>query len=38
LREKCELRAIEKRVLKKIFGPNRENVTADWRKLHRGTS
>jgi hypothetical protein len=25
---------IENRVLRRIFGPRREEVTGDWRKLH----
>jgi hypothetical protein len=24
----------EKRVLRRIFGPNRDEVTGEWRKLH----
>jgi hypothetical protein len=24
----------ENRVLRRIFGPNRDEVTGDWRKLH----
>jgi hypothetical protein len=28
------LRVFENRVLRKIFGPKRDGVTADWRKLH----
>jgi hypothetical protein len=24
----------ENRVLRRIFGPNRDDVTGDWRKLH----
>jgi hypothetical protein len=24
----------EKRVLRRIFGPEREEITGDWRKLH----
>jgi hypothetical protein len=24
----------EKRVLRRIFGPKRDEVTAEWRKLH----
>jgi hypothetical protein len=28
------LRVFEKRVLKRIFGPTRDEVTAEWRKLH----
>jgi hypothetical protein len=26
----------ENRVLRKIFGPKREEITAEWRKLHNG--
>jgi hypothetical protein len=29
------LRATENRVLSRIFGPKREEVTAEWRKLHK---
>jgi hypothetical protein len=28
------LRVSEKRVLKRIFGPKRDKVTGEWRKLH----
>jgi hypothetical protein len=34
LREECRLRVFENRVLRKVFGPKREEVTGDWRKLH----
>jgi len=34
LREKRGLRAFEKRVLRRIFGPKRDEVTGEWRKLH----
>jgi hypothetical protein len=34
LREEHRLRVIESRVLRRIFGPNRDEVTGDWRKLH----
>jgi hypothetical protein len=27
-------RVFENRVLRRIFGPRREEVTGDWRKLH----
>ena len=33
LREECRLRVFENRVLKRIFGPKRDEVT-EWRKLH----
>ena len=28
------MRVLENRVLKRIFGPKREEVTEEWRKLH----
>jgi hypothetical protein len=34
LREKSRLRVFENRVLRRIFGPRRNEVTGDWRKLH----
>jgi hypothetical protein len=34
LREEHRLRALENRVLRKIFGPKRDEVTGEWRKLH----
>jgi hypothetical protein len=34
LRGKRGLRAFENRVLRRIFGPKRNDVTGDWRKLH----
>jgi hypothetical protein len=34
LREEHRLRAFENRVLKRIFGPKRDEVTGGWRKLH----
>jgi hypothetical protein len=34
LREKHRLRAFENRVLRRIFGPKRDEVTGEWRKLH----
>jgi len=34
LRKKRGLRVFENRVLRKIFGPNRDEVTGEWRKLH----
>jgi hypothetical protein len=33
LREEHRLRVFENRVLKRIFGPKRDEVTGDWRKL-----
>ena len=34
LREECRLRMFEIRVLGRIFGPKRDEVTGEWRKLH----
>jgi hypothetical protein len=34
LREEHRLRMFENRVLMRIFGPKRDEVTGDWRKLH----
>jgi hypothetical protein len=34
LREKRRLMVFEKRVLRIIFGPKRDKVTGEWRKLH----
>jgi hypothetical protein len=34
LREERRLRVFENRVLRKIFGPKRDEVTGEWRKLH----
>jgi hypothetical protein len=34
LREEHKLRVFENRVLKGIFGPERDGVTGGWRKLH----
>jgi hypothetical protein len=34
LREERRLRVFENRVLRRIFGPKRDEVTAEWRKLH----
>jgi len=34
LREKRRLRLFENRVLRKIFGPTRNEVTGEWRQLH----
>jgi hypothetical protein len=34
LREKHRLRVFENRVLGRIFGPKRDDVTGEWRKLH----
>jgi len=33
-REERKLRVFENRVLRRIFGPRREEVTGKWRRLH----
>ena len=35
LREKRGSMVFENRVLRKIFGPKRDEVTREWRKLHK---
>jgi len=35
LREECSLRVFENRVLRRVlFGPKRDEVIGEWRKLH----
>ena len=34
LREERRLRVFENRVLRRIFGPKRDEVTGEWKKLH----
>jgi len=34
LREERRLRVFEKRVLRRVFGPKRGEITEEWRKLH----
>jgi hypothetical protein len=34
LREEHKLGVFENKVLRKTFGPKRDEVTGDWRKLH----
>jgi hypothetical protein len=34
LREECRLRVFENKVLRRIFGPKRDEETGKWRKLH----
>jgi hypothetical protein len=34
LREEQRLRVFENRVLRRIFGPKRDLVTGEWRRLH----
>jgi hypothetical protein len=35
LRDACRLRVFENTALRRIFGPKRDKVTGDWRKLHK---
>ena len=34
MREERRLRVFENRMLRRIFGPKRDDVTREWRKLH----
>jgi hypothetical protein len=34
LREESRLRVFENRVLRRIFGPKRDEVTGEWRRIH----
>ena len=34
LREERRLRVFENRLLRRIFGPKRDEVAGEWRKLH----
>jgi hypothetical protein len=34
LREEHRLRVFQNRVLRRIFGPKKDEVTGEWRKLH----
>jgi hypothetical protein len=36
LRKKLRLRVYKNRVLRRIFGPKRDELTGNWRKLHNG--
>ena len=31
---RCDMRVFENRVLRRVFGPKRDEVTGEWRKLH----
>ena len=33
--EEHRLRVFENRVVRRIFGPERDKVTGEWRKLHK---
>jgi hypothetical protein len=35
LREEQRLRVFENRVLRRIFGPKRDEMTGEWRKLRK---
>jgi len=35
LREARRLRMFENKVVRKIFGPKKDEVTAEWRRLHK---
>ena len=37
MREKRRLRLYENRVLRRIFGPKRDGVTREWRKINNVT-
>ena len=34
LRQECRLRVFENKMLRRIFGPKRDEVTGEWRRLH----
>ena len=34
LRDERRLRVFQNRVLRRVFGPKRDEVTGEWRKLH----
>jgi hypothetical protein len=34
LKEELRMRVLENKVLRRIFGPKRDEVTREWRKLH----
>ena len=36
LREERRLRVFENRVLRRVFGPKRDELTGEWRKLRNG--
>ena len=36
LREERRMRVFENRVLRRVFGPKRDEITRKWKKLHRG--
>jgi hypothetical protein len=34
LREECRLRVFENKMLRRVFGAKRDEITGEWRKLH----
>ena len=32
--EECRLRVLEKRPLRRTFGPKRDELTGEWKRLH----
>ena len=34
LRDEIRLRVFENRVLRRVFGPKKDEITGEWRKLH----
>jgi hypothetical protein len=34
LREEYRLRVFKNRVLRRMFGPKRDDITGEWRRLH----
>jgi hypothetical protein len=36
LNEERRLRVLENRALRRVFGPKRDEVMGEWRKLHNG--
>jgi hypothetical protein len=36
MREEHRLRVFENRVMRRIFGPKRDEVRGEWIKLHKG--
>jgi hypothetical protein len=35
LREERRLKVFQNRVLRRVFGPKRDEITGEWRKLHK---
>jgi hypothetical protein len=35
LREECRLRVFENRIMRRIFGSKRDEITGEWRRLHK---